>query len=133
MQQPKAFVIKPYSPSCDSLTQSPPAFKPAWKDSSQQQGRASTTTPGATSSPDASFIKTVPMQHVQSHYAAAVPQQLTGTVCNGDFKSDATPKHCMQPMLAERVALRQAAAQPLAALLSLSPELSDGTVSPVAD
>ena len=130
MQHPKAIVIKPYSPTCDSITQSAPAVRSPWKHSSQQQDRA---TPRASSSQNASFIKTVPMQHVQSYYATAVSQPMSSTAGSGHLNTGATPKHSMQPILAETMALRQAAAQPLAALLTLSPESSDGTVSPVAD
>lgn len=73
---------------------------------------------------DYTFIKTVPMQHVQSHYSSSIVQpNTTSQLCGSSSK-------CMsQEGLQTAVKwAAQVSAQPFAPLLSLSPESSSNTI-----
>ena len=66
----------------------------------------------------ASFIRTVPMQHVQSHYAENEPQ-------TGSASQLASTQH----VLPEKAQLKQLKASAFVPLVSLSPESSTSSVT----
>ena len=137
-QRSTAPVLKPYSPMCDSTvlhsTVVSPALKSPWSQNTQQQTPVSPNTLGVLSGQKGCFIRTVPMQNVQSHYAAPASQAAACAVGGTKLGSDAVSQQNLQPTAVtvdrmaanvDRIAFRQASAQPFAALLSLSPESSD--------
>ena len=73
---------------------------------------------------DHTFIKTVPMQHVQSHYCSSVVQP--NTTC----KVLGSSSNCMSHEGMQTVVkwAAQVSAQPFAPLLSLSPESSSNSI-----
>ncbi len=73
---------------------------------------------------DYTFIKTVPMQHVQSHYSTSVVQPNTTTKVFG------SSSNCMIHEGLRSVVkwAAQVSAQPFAPLLSLSPESSSNSI-----
>ena len=74
---------------------------------------------------DYTFIKTVPMQHVQSHYSSSFVQPNTAT------KAFDSGSNCMSHtgMQSQVKWPAQVSAQPFAPLLSLSPESSSNSIN----
>lgn len=70
---------------------------------------------------DCSFINTVPMQHVQSHYTNRQRQPLPSSKIFGDTPASSSGA-CLQTSAGWGA---QLTTQPFAALLALSPESSD--------
>ena len=125
-QQSRPPLLKPYSPPCDNTLVSPAS---SWSKSAQQSLLKTPKSPGTSAGQKGSFIRTVPMQRVQSHYIASEQQLKAGAVDGAQSGSEsiALSKQSMQPAGVDNMplAFKQAAAQSFAALLSLSPESSD--------
>ncbi len=121
-----------YQQAASKKQQSPPHFAAAVSPLKQSPGFQPVQPAAAEGSKydcehgqDYTFIKTVPMQHVQSHYSSSFVQPNTAT------KVFDSGSNCMshEGLQSQVKWAAQVSAQPFAPLLSLSPESSSNSIN----